>query len=57
MTTVVVDDVIRHAGENLLNLAPDGSVESISDGVGTLAAYEALAVDQGFDRPTGVVVS
>ena len=41
----------------LLNLAADGSVESISDGPGTLAAYEALAVDQGFDRPTGVIVA
>lgn len=39
-----------------LNLADDGSVESVFDGPGTLAAYEALAVDQGFDRPTGVIV-
>ncbi len=39
-----------------LNLAPDGSVESVFDGPGTLAVYEALAVDQGFERPTGVIV-
>jgi hypothetical protein len=38
-----------------LNLAPDGSVESVFDGPGTLAAYQALAVDQGFDWPTGVI--
>ena len=40
----------------LLNLADDDSVESVSDGPDTLAAYEALAVAQGFDRPTGVIV-
>ena len=40
----------------LLNLAADGSVESVSDGPGTLAAYEALAEAQGFGKPTGVIV-
>ena len=39
-----------------LNLAPDGSVESVTDGSGTLEAYEALAISQGFDRPTGVIL-
>jgi 2,4'-dihydroxyacetophenone dioxygenase len=39
-----------------LNLAADGSVESVYDGAGTLAAYEALAVDQGFGKPTGIIV-
>ncbi len=38
-----------------LNLADDGSVESVTDGKGTLAAYEALAVSQGFELPTGVI--
>jgi 2,4'-dihydroxyacetophenone dioxygenase len=39
-----------------LNLAADGSVESVTDGAGTLAAYEALAMALGFDRPTDVIV-
>jgi 2,4'-dihydroxyacetophenone dioxygenase len=39
-----------------LNLAADGSVESVTDGLGTLAAYEALAEAQGFGRPTGVLL-
>jgi hypothetical protein len=39
------------------NMTPDGSVGRISNGVGTLAANEALGVDQGFDQPTGVIVS
>jgi 2,4'-dihydroxyacetophenone dioxygenase len=39
-----------------LNLAADGSVESVTDGMGTLAAYEALAEAQGFGRPTGVLL-
>jgi len=38
-----------------LNLADDGSVESVTDGKGTLAAYEALAISQGFDPPTAVI--
>jgi quercetin dioxygenase-like cupin family protein len=40
----------------LLNLAEDGSVENVVDGSLTLAAYEALAVDQGFGKPTGIIV-
>ncbi len=39
-----------------LNLASDGSVESVTDGPGTLAAYEALAAAQGLARPTGVIL-
>jgi 2,4'-dihydroxyacetophenone dioxygenase len=39
-----------------LNLAADGTVESVTDGPGTLAAYEALAEAQGFGRPTGVLL-
>jgi hypothetical protein len=39
-----------------LNLAADDSVESVYDGAGTLAAYEALAVDQGFGKPAGIIV-
>ena len=34
-----------------LNLAADGSVESITDGPGTLAAYQALCAAQGFQVP------
>ena len=41
----------------LINLADDDTIDSVIDGLGTLEAYEALAVDQGFDRPTGVIVS
>ncbi len=51
----VTDVLFVIEGVNL-NLAPDGSVESVTDGTGTLEAYEALAVAQGFDRPTGVLV-
>ena len=39
-----------------LNLAADGSVESVTDGSGTLAAYEALCEAQGFASPTGVLL-
>ena len=38
-----------------LNLAADGSVESVTDGIGTLAAYEALAQMQGFSLPLPVI--
>ena len=38
-----------------LNLAPDGSVESVTDGIGTLAAYEALAESQGHALPLPVI--
>jgi hypothetical protein len=51
-----VTDVLFVIEGALLNLAADGSVESVNDGPGTLAAYEALAEAQGFGRPTGVLV-
>jgi quercetin dioxygenase-like cupin family protein len=38
-----------------LNLAADGSVESVTDGMGTLAAYEALAQMQGHTLPLPVI--
>lgn len=37
-------------GSNL-NLNEDGSIDSVTDGAGTLAAYYALAEAQGFGRP------
>jgi hypothetical protein len=40
----------------LLNLAADGSVESVSDGPSTLAAYYALLEAQGDPRPDGLIV-
>ena len=40
-------------GSNL-NLRADGTVESITDGAGTLAAYYALAEMQGFGPPNVV---
>ena len=40
----------------LLNLAPDGSVESVTDGPGILAAYFALLEAQGDPRPNGLIV-
>jgi 2,4'-dihydroxyacetophenone dioxygenase len=38
-----------------LNLAADGSVESVTDGAGSLRAYYALCEAQGFDRPNVIV--
>jgi 2,4'-dihydroxyacetophenone dioxygenase len=38
-----------------LNLAADGSVESVTDGAGSLAAYHALCEAQGFPRPNVIV--
>jgi hypothetical protein len=38
-----------------LNLAADGSVESVTDGAGTLAAYYALCEAQGLGRPAVLV--
>jgi 2,4'-dihydroxyacetophenone dioxygenase len=38
-----------------LNLREDGTVESITDGPGTLAAYFALCEAQGFGRPEVLV--
>ena len=40
----------------LLNLLPDGTVESVTDGPGTLAAYYALLEAQGDPRPNGIIV-
>jgi hypothetical protein len=40
----------------LLNLAADGSVESVMDGAGTLEAYYALLEAQGDPRPNGLIV-
>jgi len=40
----------------LLNLAADGSVESVTDGPGILAAYYALLEAQGDPRPNGLIV-
>ena len=40
----------------LLNLAEDGSVESVSDGPGTLEAYYLLLEAQGDTRPNGLIV-
>jgi 2,4'-dihydroxyacetophenone dioxygenase len=51
-----ITDVLFVIEGALLNLADDGSVESVSDGPGTLAAYQALAEAQGLGRPTGVLV-
>ncbi len=39
----------------LLNLAEDGSVESVSDGANTLAAYYAMLEAQGDPRPNGII--
>jgi quercetin dioxygenase-like cupin family protein len=38
-----------------LNLARDGTITSIADGAGTLAAYYALCEAQGLGRPNVVV--
>ncbi len=40
----------------LLNLAADGSVESVSDGPSTLEAYYALLEAQGDPRPNGLIL-
>jgi 2,4'-dihydroxyacetophenone dioxygenase len=55
--TVLEDDTrawFHMYGANL-NLREDGSVESITDGATTLAAYYALCEMQGFDRPNVLV--
>ena len=41
----------------LLDLAADGSVESVTDGSTALAGYLALAEAQGHGIPSGVIVS
>lgn len=38
-----------------LNLDEEGSIASVSDGAGTLAAYYALCDAQGFERPNVLV--
>ncbi len=38
-----------------LNLAEDGTVESVSDGAGTLALYHALCEAQGHPRPNVLI--
>jgi quercetin dioxygenase-like cupin family protein len=38
-----------------LNLAADGSIESVADGAGSLKAYLALCEAQGFGRPSVIV--
>ena len=40
----------------LLNLAADGSVESVTDGPGILAASTAMLEAQGDPRPNGLIV-
>ncbi|HEX3793379.1 MAG TPA: 2,4'-dihydroxyacetophenone dioxygenase family protein [Acidimicrobiales bacterium] len=49
---VGVTDVCFVIEGALLNLAPDGSVESVTDGPGIVAAYYALLEAQGDPRPT-----
>ncbi|MDA8274974.1 MAG: 2,4'-dihydroxyacetophenone dioxygenase family protein [Actinomycetota bacterium] len=51
----VTDVLFVIEGVNL-NLRPDGSVETVTDGPGTLAAYRALCAAQGHAEPTGVLV-
>jgi hypothetical protein len=53
---VGVTDVCFIIEGALLNLAADGSVESVSDGPGTLAAYYAMLEAQGDPRPNGLIV-
>jgi 2,4'-dihydroxyacetophenone dioxygenase len=55
--TVLEDDTrvwFQMYGANL-NLRDDGTVESVTDGAGTLAAYLALAEMQGLPRPNVVL--
>ena len=49
-------DVLFVIEGSLLNLAPDGPVESVSDGPGTLEVYYALLEAQGDPRPNGLIV-
>jgi 2,4'-dihydroxyacetophenone dioxygenase len=39
-----------------LNLDADGNVESVTDGPGVLAAYQALLKSQGVDVPEGILI-
>ena len=55
--TCIEDDTqvwVHMYGVNL-NLGEDGSIESVADGAGALAAYYALCEAQGFDRPNVIV--
>jgi 2,4'-dihydroxyacetophenone dioxygenase len=52
-----VTDVLFVIEGALLDLAPDGSVESVTDGSTALAGYQALAEAQGLPTPTGVIVT
>ncbi|GAA1973663.1 2,4'-dihydroxyacetophenone dioxygenase family protein [Catenulispora subtropica] len=52
--TELTDVVFVMEGANL-NLAEDGSVESVTDGSSTLAAYQKLCEAQGFEPPSGVL--
>lgn len=52
--TELTDVVFVMEGANL-NLAEDGSVESVTDGSSTLAAYQKLCEAQGFEVPSGVL--
>jgi 2,4'-dihydroxyacetophenone dioxygenase len=52
--TELTDVVFVMEGANL-NLAEDGSVESVTDGSSTLAAYRKLCEAQGFEVPSGVL--
>ncbi len=52
-----VTDVLFVIEGALLDLAADGSVESVTDGSTALAGYEALAVAQGVGVPTGVILT
>jgi quercetin dioxygenase-like cupin family protein len=57
-TLTVLEDNTRawfHMYGANLNLAADGSVESITDGAGTLEAYYALCEMQGLPRPNVLV--
>jgi len=57
-TLEVIEDDTRawfHMYGANLNLREDGTVESITDGPGTLAAYFALCEAQGFGRPAVLV--
>ncbi|HVX20108.1 MAG TPA: 2,4'-dihydroxyacetophenone dioxygenase family protein [Acidimicrobiales bacterium] len=51
-----VTDVLFVIEGALLNLDPDGNVESVMDGPGTLEAYYALLEAEGKPRPDGLIV-
>lgn len=51
-----VTDVLFIIEGALLNLGPDGEVESVSDGPGVLEAYYLLCDANGLARPSGILV-